>query len=234
LISTFPGERGRTMKVEELMTKVVKVVKTDQSLLEIRELMLNNNLRRIPVVDKEGHLKGIVTDGDVSRATPSDASTLDRYEANYILGKLKAQDLMTKAVITVKAEDGVETAAYLMYKNKIGALPVINDKNEIVGIISDTDIFKAFVDLLGYAKTSTKITVDTLDRVGVLADLTQIFKNRGVNIISVITRKIGPKRAAVTVRADLTNAMDIIQTIRDAGFVITEISTLKVDDRHES
>lgn len=221
------------MQVKDLMTKVVKVVTTEQSLLEIRELMLNNNLRRIPVVDGDGHLKGIVTDGDVSRATPSDASTLDRYEANYILGKLKAKDLMTKAVITVKAEDGVETAAYLMYKFKIGALPVVDATNKVVGIISDTDVFKAFVDLLGYAKTSTKITVDTQDKVGVLAELAEIFKNRGVNIISVVTRKIGTKRAAITVRADLTNAMDIIQTIRDAGFVITDISTLKVDDAHE-
>ena len=221
------------MQVKDLMTKVVKVVTTEQSLLEIRELMLNNNLRRIPVVDGDGHLKGIVTDGDVSRATPSDASTLDRYEANYILGKLKAKDLMTKAVITVKAEDGVETAAYLMYKFKIGALPVVDATNKVVGIISDTDVFKAFVDLLGYAKTSTKITVDTQDKVGVLAELAEIFKNRGVNIISVVTRKIGPTRAAITVRADLTNAMDIIQTIRDAGFVITDISTLKVDDAHE-
>ncbi len=221
------------MQVKDLMTKVVKVVTTEQSLLEIRELMLNNNLRRIPVVDGDGHLKGIVTDGDVSRATPSDASTLDRYEANYILGKLKAKDLMTKAVITVKAEDGVETAAYLMYKFKIGALPVVDATNKVVGIISDTDVFKAFVDLLGYAKTSTKITVDTQDKVGVLAELAEIFKNRGVNIISVVTRKIGPKRAAIAVRADLTNAMDIIQTIRDAGFVITDISTLKVDDAHE-
>ena len=216
------------MQVKDLMTKVVKVVTTNQSLLEIRELMLNNNLRRIPVVDGDGYLKGIVTDGDVSRATPSDASTLDRYEVNYILGKLKAKDLMTKAVITVKAEDGVETAAYLMYK-----LPVVDTANKVVGIISDTDVFKAFVDLLGYAKTSTKITVDTQDKVGVLADLAQIFKDRGVNIISVLTRKIGPKRAAITVRADLTNAMDIIQTIRDAGFLITDISTLKVDDAHE-
>ena len=221
------------MQVKDLMTKVVKVVTTEQSLLEIRELMLNNNLRRIPVVDGDGHLKGIVTDGDVSRATPSDASTLDRYEANYILGKLKAKDLMTKAVITVKAEDGVEAAAYLMYKFKIGALPVVDATNKVVGIISDTDVFKAFVDLLGYAKTSTKITVDTQDKVGVLAELAEIFKNRGVNIISVVTRKIGPTRAAITVRADLTNAMDIIQTIRDAGFVITDISTLKVDDAHE-
>ena len=218
------------MQVKDLMTKVVKVVTTNQSLLEIRELMLNNNLRRIPVVDGDGYLKGIVTDGDVSRATPSDASTLDRYEVNYILGKLKAKDLMTKAVITVKAEDGVETAAYLMYKFKIGALPVVDTSNKVVGIISDTDVFKAFVDLLGYA---TKITVDTQDRVGVLADLAKIFKDRGVNIISVLTRKIGPKRAAITVRADLTNAMDIIQTIRDAGFVITDISTLKVDGAHE-
>lgn len=221
------------MQVKDLMTKVVKVVTTNQSLLEIRELMLNNNLRRIPVVDGDGYLKGIVTDGDVSRATPSDASTLDRYEVNYILGKLKAKDLMTKAVITVKAEDGVETAAYLMYKFKIGALPVVDTSNKVVGIISDTDVFKAFVDLLGYAKTSTKITVDTQDRVGVLADLAKIFKDRGVNIISVLTRKIGPKRAAITVRTDLTNAMDIIQTIRDAGFVITDISTLKVDGAHE-
>lgn len=222
------------MQVKDLMTKVVKVVTGEQSLLEIRELMLNNNLRRIPVVDGDGHLKGIVTDGDVARATPSDASTLDRYEANYILGKLKAKDLMTKAVITVKAEDGVETAAYLMYKFKIGALPVVDTANKVVGIISDTDVFKAFVDLLGYAKTSTKITVDTQDRVGVLAELADIFKKRGVNIISVLTRKIGHKRAAITVRADLTNAMDIIQTIRDAGFVITDISTLKVDDAHEN
>jgi acetoin utilization protein AcuB len=182
------------MQVKDLMTKVVKVVTADQSLLEIRELMLNNNLRRIPVVDEDGHLKGIVTDGDVARATPSDASTLDRYEVNTILGKLKAKDLMTKAVITVKAEDGVETAAYLMYKFKIGALPVVDDTNKVVGIISDTDVFKAFVDLLGYAKTSTKITVDTQDKVGVLADLADIFRQRGVNIISVLVRKIGPKR----------------------------------------
>ena len=124
------------MQVKDLMTKVVKVVTTNQSLLEIRELMLNNNLRRIPVVDGDGYLKGIVTDGDVARATPSDASTLDRYEVNYILGKLKAKDLMTKAVITVKAEDGVETAAYLMYKFKIGALPVVDTSNKVVGIIS--------------------------------------------------------------------------------------------------
>lgn len=221
------------MLVKELMTQVVKVVEADQSLLDVQGLMANDNLRRVPVVDSEGHLRGIITDGDVARATPSDASTLSRYEANYLLGKLKVKDLMTKAVITVQVSDGIETAAYLMYKFKIGALPVVDDTNRVVGIISDTDLFKAFVNMMGYAKTSTKLTIDVADKVGVLAELANIFKDRGVNIISVFTRDLGDGHREVSIRADLTKAMDIIQTIRDAGYTITDISTLKVDDSHE-
>ena len=75
------------MRIKEIMTPTVISIRSDQSLLEVRELMLSNNLRRIPVTDKEGLLMGIVTDGDVSRATPSDASVLDRYEANYLSGQ---------------------------------------------------------------------------------------------------------------------------------------------------
>ena len=222
------------MQVKGLMTKVVKVVEQDQSLLDLQGLMATDNLRRVPVVDKDGHLRGIITDGDVARATPSDASTLSRYEANYLLGKLKVRDLMTKAVITVQASDGVETAAYLMYKFKIGALPVVDDdSNRVVGIISDTDLFKAFVNMMGYAKTSTKLTIDAEDKVGILAELANIFKERGVNIISVFTRDLGEGHREISIRADLTNAMDIIQTIRDAGYTITDISTLKVDDSHD-
>ena len=220
------------MLVKELMTKIVKVVEADESLLNVQEMMANDNLRRVPVVDSDGHLRGIITDGDVAHATPSDASTLSRYEANYLLGKLKVKDLMTKAVITVQVSDGVETAAYLMYKFKIGALPVVDDTNRVVGIISDTDLFKAFVNMMGYAKTSTKLTIDAQDKVGVLAELANIFKDRGVNIISVFTRDLGEGHREISIRADLTNAMDIIQTIRDAGYTITDISTLKVDDSH--
>ena len=74
---------------------------------------------------------GIVTDGDVSRATPSDASVLDRYEANYLLGKLKVSDIMTKSVWTVRESDSVETAAYLLYTHRrtlerSGVLPAVH------------------------------------------------------------------------------------------------------------
>ena len=174
------------MRIKEIMTPTVISIRSDQSLLEVRELMLSNNLRRIPVTDKEGLLMGIVTDGDVSRATPSDASVLDRYEANYLLGKLKVSDIMTKSVWTVRESDSVETAAYLLYTHKVGALPVVDGTNHITGIISDTDIFKAFVDIMGYNQTSTKVVIDTKDKVGVIAELSQIFTERGVNILSLI------------------------------------------------
>lgn len=167
------------MRIKEIMTPTVISIRSDQSLLEVRELMLSNNLRRIPVTDKEGLLMGIVTDRDVSRATPSDASVLDRYEANYLLGKLKVSDIMTKSVWTVRESDSVETAAYLLYTHKVGALPVVDGTNHITGIISDTDIFKAFVDIMGYNQTSTKVVIDTKDKVGVIAELSQIFTERG-------------------------------------------------------
>ena len=176
---------------------------------------------------------GIVTDGDVSRATPSDASVLDRYEANYLLGKLKVSDIMTKSVWTVRESDSVETAAYLLYTHKVGALPVVDGTNHITGIISDTDIFKAFVDIMGYNQTSTKVVIDTKDKVGVIAGLSQIFTERGVNIISILSRTLAGDEREVTIRADLTQAMDIVERIRDAGYDIKEVSTLRVEAGHE-
>ena len=136
------------MQVSDIMTPKVITINEEKSLLEVRELMANNNLRRVPVVNDIGCLRGIVTDGDVSRSAPSAASTLSKYEANYLLGKLKVKDIMKKAVITVKKNDAIETIAYLLYKNKIGAIPVIDENSKVCGIVSDTDVFKVLMDIL--------------------------------------------------------------------------------------
>ena len=215
------------MIIRELMSPQVVTIGEEKSMLEARELMRSNNYRRIPVVDDIKRIRGIITDGDIGRSEPSDASTLSKYEASYLLSKLKVRDVMTKAVLTVRETDGIEIAAYQLYKNKIGALPVVNEDNKLSGIITDSDIFKAFVDILGYAQTSTKITIDTTDRVGVLADITSIFKERGISIISIVSRTLGNNKTEIVLRADLTNGMDIVEQIREAGFDITEISTLK-------
>ena len=218
-----------TMFIKDLMTKDVVTISEEKTMLEARELMLSKNYRRIPVVDDIMRIRGIITDGDVGRTQPSDASTLSKYEASYLLSKLKVKDIMTKAVITVRDNDGIEMAAYQLYKNKIGALPVVDEDNKLCGIITDSDVFKAFVDIMGYAKTCTKITIDVTDRVGVLADITAIFKERGINIMSIVSHNVetDPIHAEIMIRADLTNGLDIIEELREAGFIITDIVTFK-------
>ena len=143
------------MLVKEFMTKDVITTNEDKNMLEVRELMRNTDKRRLPVVDDINRVRGIITDADVSRTSPTDATMLSRYEANYLLGKLKVHDVMTKNVITVHEDSGVEDAAYMLYKNKINALPVVNDENKLCGIITDSDIFRAFVDIMGLARTGT-------------------------------------------------------------------------------
>ena len=132
------------MLVKEFMSTEVVTITEDKNMLEVRELMRSSDKRRLPVVDDISRVRGIITDADVSRTSPTDATTLSRYEANYLLGKLKVRDVMTKNVITVHYDAGVEDAAYLLYKNKINALPVVDDDNKLCGIITDSDIFRAF------------------------------------------------------------------------------------------
>lgn len=215
------------MIVRELMTPNVITVEEDQTILEVRELMSTKNIRRIPVVDDISRIRGIITDGDIGRSEPSDATTLSKYEASYLLSRLKVRDVMTKTVITVNDTSEIEEVAYQLYRNKIGALPVVDADNKLCGIITDSDVFKAFVDIMGFAKTSTKITLDATDKVGVLADIANIFKERGINIISAVTRSTGPNTAEIMIRADLTHGLDIIEEIREAGYTIKDISTVK-------
>ena len=215
------------MIVRELMTPNVITVAEDQTILEVRELMSTKNIRRIPVVDDIRRIRGIITDGDIGRSEPTDATTLSKYEASYLLSRLKVRDVMTKTVITVNDTSEIEEVAYQLYRNKIGALPVVDADNKLCGIITDSDVFKAFVDIMGFARTSTKITLDATDKVGVLADIANIFKARGINIISAVTRSTGPNTAEIMIRADLTHGLDIIEEIREAGYTIKDISTVK-------
>lgn len=181
-------------------------------------------------MDDIGRIKGIITDGDVGRSEPSEATTLSKFEANYLLSKLKVRDVMTKTVITVYDTAEIEEAANQLYTNKIGALPVVDVDNKLCGIITDSDVFKAFVDIMGFAKTSTKITVDATDKVGILADIANIFKQRGINIISAVSRTKGTDGAEIMIRADLTHGLDVIEEIRQAGYTIKDISTVKANN----
>ncbi len=216
------------MLVKDFMTPNVLTISEDKSMLEARELMKSSDFRRIPVVDDIKRVMGIITDGDVGRTSPSDASTLSRYEANYLLSRLKVRDVMTRDVITVRDDTVIEDVAYILYKHKISALPVIDEDNKLCGIITDSDIFRAFVTIMGIAKTCTRITIDVTDKVGVIADIGGMFRDLGINIISVVTKRNDADTTELTIRADLSqHGMDIVEQIREAGYIVTDISTVK-------
>jgi acetoin utilization protein AcuB len=216
------------MFVKDIMTSKVITISEDKTILEAQELMRGKNVRRVPVLGYNNLVVGIITDGDVGRASPSEASTLSKYEANYLLSRFKVRDVMTKAVITVRAESGLQDAANQMYKNKIGSLPVVDEGGALCGIITDTDIFRALVDIFGLNQNCTRITIDCTDKVGVLAEIGKLFADRNINIISVNTLNNDDGTTEVTIAADLTQAgMDVIEAIREAGYDVTNITTVK-------
>jgi acetoin utilization protein AcuB len=136
------------MYVKDQMTSPALTLTPDTPFLDALKLMRERRIRRIPIVDTQGKLLGIVSERDLLHAEPSPATSLSVWEMNYLLWKLRLGDVMTKAVITVTPLTKLQDAASLMIKHKIGGLPVVDAEARVIGVITETDIFKAFVALL--------------------------------------------------------------------------------------
>lgn len=215
------------MLVKDIMTSDVLTVREDQSMLEAREELRGKNLISLPVVDDMKRIRGIITLDDIGKASPSDTSTLSRYEANYLLGRLKVKDVMRRTVVTVEADDTIEFVAYKLYKYRVNALPVVNQENKLCGIVSRSDIFRSIIEMMGMNRNCLRLTIEAPDKVGVVAEISNIMKDDGINIISLVTKQNGDGTAEITIRAALNNnGMDIIEQIREAGYVVSDVMTL--------
>lgn len=174
------------MLVGQRMTPRPFTVNEDTSLPEALELMRREKIRRLPVLNKHGKLVGIVTELDLLRASPSPATTLSIYEIPYLLSKIKMREIMSREVITVTEETPIEEAARIMADNKIGGLPVMRD-DKLVGIITETDIFRLMLELFGARQSGIRVTLSVPDEKGVLARVTGKIAEIGGNILSLGT-----------------------------------------------
>ena len=163
------------MYVKNRMTTNPYTIAFDAPITEVIELMREKNLKRVPVVQGD-RVVGMITHGDIQKVSPTKATTLSIYELNYLLAKTKVSDAMTKEVITISPDELLEEAAVLMRENKISTLAVEKD-GKLVGIITESDIFDAFIDLLGFRDVGSRITIQAADAPGALADITEVFKN---------------------------------------------------------
>lgn len=175
------------MLIKDWMSKDVTTVNTDTSMLKASKIFKDNNFRRLPVVDQDGKLMGIVTDRDIKDASPSKATTLDVHELYYLLSEIKIKDIMTANPFTINVEDSLEKAAIKMLEKKVEGLPVVNENDKVVGIITETDIFKALVNITGAFQGGIKIGVRLSSEPGTLKPALDILRTHGARVISVLT-----------------------------------------------
>ncbi len=205
------------MYVKNKMTINPKTVTPDQTISEVLDLMHEFKIHRIPVVDK-GKLVGLVTQGVVQENTPSHLTTLSIHEMNYLLSKTRVKDIMIKKVITVGPEALVEGAADIMEKKDIGCLPVVSESNELLGILTTSDILKAFVDMFGYHQVGTRVTVLIDDRVGEFAAFTKLFADNNISISHFANHG-----NEVVIRCNELNKKRVSDLLEKNGYTITSI-----------
>ena len=170
------------MFVGERMSRPVISVSPDDPINEVLAMFRNEYIRRAPVM-KDGKLVGIVSERDLLNASPSSATTLSVWELNYLISKVTIKNVMTKKVITVDADTPIEEAAKIMADKKIGGLPVVS-AGKVVGMITETDLFKILLELMGARQKATRVTVTVPDRPGELAKITKAIATNGGDFIS--------------------------------------------------
>jgi acetoin utilization protein AcuB len=170
------------MFVGERMSRPVISVSPDESINDVLAMFRKEHIRRAPVM-KEGKLVGIVSERDLLNASPSSATSLSVWEINYLISKVKVKNVMTRKVITVDKDTPIEEAARIMADKKIGGLPVVTG-DKVVGMITETDLFRILLELMGARQKATRVTVTVPDQPGELAKITKAISSQGGDFLS--------------------------------------------------
>lgn len=203
------------MLVKNCMTTNPVTISPDMPVAEALSFMRQHNVRRLPILNKKRKLVGIISEKDLLYASPSPATSLSVYEIGYLLSKLKVEEIMTKQVVTVSPDAPLEEAARIMADGKIGGLPVV-DGDHLVGIITETDVFKTILEMMGARQSGVRLTLHLVDEPGALSRLAGSIAALGGDIIALGTFHQPGGGGAIMVkvcgvaRSDLVSAMEAI------------------------
>ena len=174
------------MLVSNWMSKDVITIDVDDSMQEAVNSLKQHHIRMLPVI-KKGKLVGIVTDRDLKKASASDANTLDIHELIYLLAKIKVQSVMTKDPITVPQDYTVEETAEVLLENKISGAPVVDQNGDVVGTITQTDLFKVLIALTGVGNRGIQFAFQLDDRAGSIKEIADVIRKYGGRMVSILS-----------------------------------------------
>ena len=212
-------------RVNDFMTKNPITVSPDEKISTVIDLMKFNKIHRVPVVDEDDHLVGLITEGMIT--ANNRATSLSIYELNYLLSKTEVRTVMVKHPVSIPEDALMEQAAQMLLKHDIGCLPVVNDKDQVTGILTQNDIFKAFLDMLGWKSKGTRIVVQVPEGVGVLEKLGHAFAQEGISLTSLVVYDLNDNDAQLLVKTkqelDEQQVIDILTAI---GFTVLSVEKL--------
>ena len=208
------------MFIRNRMTKEPFTIPSSTTIADAVALFREKDFKVFPVVDN-GKISGILTKSDIQSVSPTKATSLSIFEVNYFLSTITVKSAMTKKVITIEAGSLLEEAAVIMRENKISTLPVMED-GELVGIITESDIFDAFIDLLGFKDKGSRVTIETKDVPGGVADIAEIYYSEHVNITHIALFEGNGVRDLV-VRSPQMDISTIEKKLNEKGYKIKHI-----------
>lgn len=209
------------MFVKSRMTTKVISLSPDQSVPDAQGLFKLHNLKHLPVVEN-GRVIGVVSRVEVAKASPSTASTLDARELTYLLSKVKVRDIMIKNLYTVSPDMLLEEAATIMRSHRVSFLPVVEDGDRLVGVITESNVLDAFIDILGFTDRGTRLTIEVKDTGhGILSVVAGVFATCGTTIRSIALYRLPDDHAAMVFGTELEDTTELEMALAAAGYPVT-------------
>ena len=174
------------MLVKNWMSTNVITVNQDNSMEDAMDLLKEHKIKMLPVM-KKNKLVGIVTDRDLKRASASDATSLEIHELLYLISKIKVKEIMSKPPITIPDDYTTEEAAVVLLKNNISGAPVVDDNGQIMGVITQNDIFRALISLTGVGKKGIQFAFQLDDRPGSIKEVADVIRQYGGRMVSILS-----------------------------------------------
>lgn len=199
------------MLIKDWMATSVLTVDANTSVMRATRTMKENNIRRLPVMS-HGKLIGVVTDRDLKDASPSSTSDMDIHEMYYLLSEMKVKDVMTDKCISLKQDDTLEKAALIMLKERISGIMILDDEENLVGLLSETDILRGFIQATGIQDGAYQYVIDMPDAPGSTTRVIDILRKKDARVLSILTSfgdaPHGTKRVSIRIGSIDKNITD--------------------------